>query len=91
MSLWLEILIALALPFVVFGAVRLGDIATGIFAVRDAISSLEKTIRERDKTEPSKPEPNNEWIEHSPNPAQCEICGRSDGGHSVACTHSVRG
>ncbi|MFZ0799468.1 MAG: hypothetical protein WAM98_16920 [Terriglobales bacterium] len=47
MSFWLQVLIALALPFFVFGAVRLGNIADGLFAVRAAIESLEEAIREQ--------------------------------------------
>ncbi len=83
MSLWVE---AILFIFLVLIMERLGRIQRTIAQIGSRLEEAIEDFRTQD-SEPREPEPRNEWIEHSPNPAQCGICGRSDGGHSVACTH----
>jgi len=81
MSLWAEGLLFVFLVLIM-------DRIIGIQRTLAKLGSrLEKAIEDRrtQNSEPREPEPRNEWIAHSHNPAQCGSCGRSDGGHSVAC------
>jgi hypothetical protein len=83
MSLWAEILLFVFLALIME---RLIGIQRTLAKLGSRLEEAIENRRTQD-SEPRETEPRNEWIEHSPNPAQCGICGRSDGGHSVACTH----
>jgi hypothetical protein len=83
MSLWAEILLFV---FLVLIMERLIGIQRTLAKLGSRLEEAIEDCRTQD-SEAKQPEPRNEWIDYNPSPAQCGICGRSDGGHSVACTH----
>jgi hypothetical protein len=87
MSVWVEILLFV---FLVLIMERLIGIQHALARIGSRLEEAIEDRRTRDYKR-TEPQPRNEWIEDSPDPPQCEICGRRDGGHSLACTRYREG